>query len=223
MTSRPLRTLAAAGAALAALSTAGVASAQYSYGAPPPRAYYEYDGPRFRSGVNIGGGVISVPGLFTVGNVGIEAQLGVQINNMWAVYAAPTFDVVAGDFGGVAVGGSILAEITIPGAPISLGLGPVFGGIAAFGGVCSSNNSGTVCTGLQDVGGAYYGAKLRFEWHPVIVRYGIRRRAFTIGVDLNLLTGAYGSESANSNSATASASANDFSISPRLWLGYTAF
>jgi hypothetical protein len=224
MTFRPVRTLAAAGAAFAALTTAGVASAQYYYAAPPPPAYMMYDGPRFRGGINLGGGAIIVPGVLNVYNVGLEGQLGVQINNMWAIYAAPTFDVIAGQVGGVAIGGSILAEITFPGTPISVGVGPAFGELAAIGGVCTANSTGTCGNGsVTGVGGAYYGGKVRFEWHPVIVRTGYRRRALTLGLDVNILTGAFGSSTDNANTGTASASVNDFGISPRLWIGYTAF
>jgi hypothetical protein len=225
MTLRLVRTLAATGAAFAALTTAGVASAQYYYAAPPPPAYVMYDGPRFRGGVNLGGGAIFVPGVINVGNVGIEGQLGVQINNQWAVYAAPVFDVIAGAVGGVSFGSSILGEFTFPGVPLSVGAGPTFGWLAAIGGTgCSTDSTGsTACTGVTGVGGAYYGAKLRFEYHPVIVRTGIRRRALTLGLDLNVLTGAFGSSTDNATAGTASASVNDFGVSPRLWIGYTSF
>jgi hypothetical protein len=244
MTFRSIRTLAATGAALAALASAGVASAQgvrvYVAPPPPPRTVYVApapaygpgyapgyvvldDGPRFRGGVNLGGGAIFVPGVINVGNVGIEGQLGVQINNQWAVYAAPVFDVIAGSVGGVAVGSSILAEFTLPGVPLSFGLGPTFGWLAAIGGVCDANSS--TCTGATGVGGAYYGAKLRFEYHPVIVRTGIRRRALTLGLDVNILTGAFGASTDNTTAGTTvtTASVNDFGISPRIWIGYTSF
>ena len=74
----------------------------------------------------------------------------------------------------------------------------------------------------NQAGGAYYGGKVRFEFHPVIVRTGWRRRALTLGVDLDILTGAYGAVS-DSGNGTGTVAVNSFGISPRAFIGYTAF
>jgi hypothetical protein len=218
MNLRPVRTLAAVGAALASLFTAGVASAQYY--APAPAygpAYVAYaDGPRFRGGVNLGGGGLFVPGEVKLGKIGVEGQLGVQINNQWGIYATPSFDILGGDYGGLNVGAAVLVEFTLPGVPLSFGIGPTAGDFVVFGqttcvqGICAAS----------EAGGAYYGAKIRFEVHPVIVRQGWRRRALTIGLDLDVLTGDYGATDTSGGTVVA---ANSFGIAPRIWIGYTAF
>ena len=216
MNLRSFRIPAMLGALLAPLLTAGAASAQnYVYVQPQP--YGVYDGPRFRGGINLGGGGLFVPGVVNLGKVGLEGQLGVQINNQWGIYATPSFDILGGQYGGLNVGASLLVEFTLPGIPLSFGVGPTFGDFVVFGGgscvdgVCSDSTAG---------GGAYYGGKLRFEYHPVIVRSGVRRRALTLGLDLDILTGAYGSADTNGD---ATASVNSFGIAPRVFIGYTAF
>jgi len=218
MISRPVRTLAAAGVALASLFTAGVASAQYYAPAPGYGPRYVYaDGPRFRGGINLGGGGLFVPGEVNLGKIGLEGQLGVQLNNQWAIYATPSFDILGGSYGGLNVGASLLVEFTLPGVPLSFGIGPTAGDFVVFGST-SCDQQGFCAT--SEAGGAYWGGKLRFEVHPVIVRQGWRRRAFTIGLDLDFIRGDYGAVDTSGTTAVATGS---FGISPRVFLGYTAF
>jgi hypothetical protein len=219
MKSRQARTLAASGAVLASLLTAGVASAQY-YAPPPPPGYVEVDGPRFRGGISLNGGALVVPGVVTIGSIGVQGQLGVQINDQWGVYAIPSFDVIIGSLGGIGIGAGVLAEYTFPGLPISLAAGPEAGLFVAIGGSGCDSTVGT----CSAAGGALYGGRLRFEYHPIIVRRGIRRRALTIGADFRFLTGDFGASTVNtSGNGTVSASANSFALSPALFIGYTAF
>jgi hypothetical protein len=220
MKSRQARTLAASGAVLATLLTAGVASAQY-YAPPPPPGYgyVEADGPRFRGGISLNGGALIVPGVVNIGSIGVQGQLGVQINNQWGVYAIPSFDVIVGSLGGIGIGAGVLAEFTFPGLPISLAAGPEAGLFVAIGGSGCDSNVGT----CSSAGGALYGGRLRFEYHPIIVRRGIRRRALTLGADLRFLTGAFGASSVNSSGDGTVSASSSFVISPALFIGYTAF
>lgn len=226
MNSRHVRTLAAAGTLLSSLLVAGVAAAQYpppGYGPPP--VYVEMDGPRFRGGVSLNGGALIVPGVVNIGSIGVQGQLGVQINNQWGIYAIPSFDIIVGHVGGVGIGGGVLAEFTFPGIPISVGAGPeagLFAAIGASSGCGTTGQTGSVCT-TSTAGGALYGARFRFAFHPVIVRQGIRRKAFTIGADLRVLTGAFGATSENSTTVSSAASVNSLALSPAVFIGYTAF
>jgi hypothetical protein len=207
-------------AALAFCTTAlvtGLASAQEYY-----------DGARFRGGVTLGGGPLIIPGVVNIGTVGIQGQIGGQINNNWGVYAIPSFDVIVGQLGGLGLGAGVLADYTFDNVPISVGLGPEVGVFIAFGssgangnGNCDANDS---CTGSA-AGGAFYGARLHFAYYPIIVRRGIHRRALSIGLDMRLLTGAFGATSAtvSNNNETVSASVNSFAVSPVVSVGYAAF
>jgi hypothetical protein len=222
MNSRLARSLAVAGTLSGTLLTAGVASAQYYYPGPPPPRYVEADGPRFRGGVTLNGGVLLVPGVVNIGSIGVQGQLGVQINNNWGVYAMPQFDVIVGKLGGVGVGAGVMGEYTFDQVPISLGLGPEFGLFAAIGASKCTNNTG--CQDFSSAGGATYGGRLRFAFHPVMVRQGIRRKAFSIGLDVRFFTGAFGATNTNANgTATATAAVDSFALAPQVWLGYTAF
>jgi hypothetical protein len=215
------------GALLASLLTTAAASAQeVRVQVGGPGYAQEPDWARFRGGISLEGGALLVPGVVNIGGIGLVSQLGVQINNNWGVYAIPNFDILAGKLAGLSVGAGVLFDYTFDNIPISVGGGPEVGAFVAFGGSgCSNQGDGTACTTISDAGGAFYGARLHFAYYPVIVRYrGLpRRRALSIGFDLRLLEGAFGSASSNAMTATASATANGFAASPMLSIGYTAF
>ena len=229
---RPISLLGAAAALLVPLVVTEVASAQYP--PPPPPGYVAVpppprDGARFRGGVALEGGAFIAPGAVTLGAAGINGQLGVQINNNWGVYALPRFDIVFGSAGGVAIGGGVVGDYTFDNIPISVGLGPEFGVIAAIGGSVSSTGSSTAAA----IGGAFYGATLHFAYHPIMrwSDFAVRRKALSIGVDLHILGGTYGAASETTTcptptgctSGSASASVGHVALAPMITFGYTAF
>jgi hypothetical protein len=208
MNMRPIGVLTALGALLLPLLASAPAAAQP----------FEPDGPRFRGGVSLEGGALVVPGIVSIGAIGVQGQLGGQISNNWAVYGIPTLDVLFGKLGGLGVSAGVLAEYTFTGLPISVGAGPE-AGLFVVVGAAGASGSGTV----SDAGGAFYGARLHFGYHPVIYHAGIRRKALTIGVDLRMLTGAFGAESISQTTVTETAKVNSFAVSPVVSIGYTAF
>jgi hypothetical protein len=214
MTSRYLRSLGAASALLISMLTAATASAQY------PVVIREPDGPRFRGGVNLEGGGLFVPGLVNLGAVGLNSQLGVQINNQWGVYFLPSLDILFGKLSGFSVGAGVLVDWTPPGVPISIGLGPEVGGFVALSDtVCPA---GQVCD-VTGASGAFYGARLHFAYYPVIVRYPWpRRKALAIGADFRFLDGVFGAGSTTPGTVAVEAG-RTFGISPVVYIGYTAF
>jgi hypothetical protein len=189
----------------------------------PPRPAKEPDKPRFRGAFFANGGALLAPGILTLTAIGIQGQLGAQINHQWGVYIAPQFDVVFGSgVGGIQVGGAIMADWTFRDI-FSVGAGFDTSAVAAFGGTIST--SGT--TEVREVGGALYGGRLRFEVYPYCGRgdNGIRRKAFVIGADVRLLGGAIVKLSATAGPGTAGAGAGvgDFVFAPVGFIGYQAF
>ena len=176
---------------------------------PPPAA----DGARFRGGVALEGGSLIVPGIFSVGVIGVQGQLGAQINNNWGVYAVPSFDVVFGKVGGVNLGFAVMVDYTLDDS-LTFGAGVDTDAFAAFGG-----GSGSVTA----AGGTLYGARLHFGWNPALSHdaFKPRRKALTIGVDVRMLGG--GAGFASSSSSSASAGGGTFVLAPMLTIGYNAF
>jgi hypothetical protein len=216
------------GAFLAPLLAASVAAAQYpppppppGYYPPPPYARGEPDGPRFRGGILLEGGLLAVPGVVNVGDIEIQGQLGVQFNNNWGVYLIPGVDIIVGKYNGLGAEIGALFDYTFDNVPISLGAGPEIGGFAAIG----SCQFGTVGCTVGGAGGGFYGGRVRFMYHPILVRSDMnprRRRAFSIGVDVRALYGAFGAESTNAGLLTAAAGYG-FGLAPMVLLGYNAF
>jgi hypothetical protein len=135
---------------------------------------------RFRGGVGLETGAIVVTagadGAVAIGTGGIQGQLGVQINNNWAVYAQPNIDFLfaAGGTFGLNVGGAVLGEYTFSGAPISIGAGPSTGALIAIG------------DGQAFATAPFYGAKVHFAVYPLMNRDdGGRRKALYLALDLN--------------------------------------
>lgn len=187
--------------------------------APPPTPAVEPAAPkpdraRFRGGIGLEAGAVIVPGSYTVGAIGLQAPLGVQINNLIGVYALPNFDVIFGEAGGVQLGAAFIVDFTFD-DQITVGVGPDLSLLAAFGG-----DSGS----LSGVGGALYGARLRFGWSPALSQDPVsaRRKALTIGADLRLLGGAAGKATVNAD-GSGSASASTFALSPMATISYSAF
>ncbi len=182
--------------------------------APPPPE----DGARFRGGIAAEAGALIVPGVVTLGVAGIQGQLGAQINNNFAVYAVPNFDIVFGALGGVNLSFAVMVDYTLD-DNITFGIGPDVGLFAALGG----SAVGTSGTTVSAAAGALYGARLHFSWNPVISHSasGPKRKALAIGADVRLLGGGAGFASSDGTSATASV--GSFVLSPQLTIGYQAF
>lgn len=136
----------------------------------PPRV--ASDGPRFRGGIAVSGGLESVS-VVSGPMVGIDGRLGVQVNDWLAFYAQPhlSFGSLSGDAGGIGIRGATgtlavagLAEITL--------IDRFFAG-AGFGYAVLNNPSGTMF-------------QARLGGYPVMGRKhgGIRRRGLMIGADL---------------------------------------
>jgi hypothetical protein len=192
MNLRPLPILGVISAFLFPFLLSEVASAQQA------------DGVRFRGGVGLEVGGLVVTQVGSLGAIGVQGQLGVQINNNWAVYATPSFDVAFGDGTGVSLGFGALADYTFNDIPIAVGAGPTAGTIVAFG-----NGGG--------VAGAFYGAKAHGAWYPIMARgeNGIRRRALYVALDLSIL--------GFSVSGVDTGGTGIFLISPTASVGYAAF
>lgn len=168
---------------------------------------------RFRWGINAEGGPYVVADEFTLGLAGVNAGIGVQINNMIGIYALPQLDVIFGDVGGVHVGIGALVDFTIADW-FSVGAGPDTGAFLAFGGGDGE---------FSAAGGTMYGARFRAAFFPFLkhAEDSPKRKALAIGVDARLLTGDVGGATVSSNGS--SASATDFVFIPLLTIGYQSF
>jgi hypothetical protein len=183
------------------------------------------DRARFRGGIAGEGGAIIIPtetsagesSTVVLGAVGVQGQIGVQINNLVGVYAVPSLDVLFGEAGGIGVAAAILVDFTIEDM-VSIGVGPDVGAFAAFGIDVGGANSATFA------GGANAGARIHLAVHPVvgIGENGIRRKAFSIGLETRLLGGFSVAGSVDENGDSESG-ATQFVFSPLLTIGYTAF
>jgi hypothetical protein len=216
------------GAFVGSFLGAGVASAQYPPPPPPPPGYYagprgEPDGVRVRGGFLLQGGLLVVPGVVNAGDIELQGQAGVQINNNWGVYFIPGVDFIIGKYTGLGADLGLLFDYTFNNIPISVGGGPEIGGFVAV----SSCQIGTAGCSVGGAGGAFYGARARFMFHPVMVRSDanpIRRKAFTIGLDVRALYGAFGASSTNINTNTGTVVGGyTFGLAPMIFLGYTSF
>ena len=192
------------------LFTASTASAQ------------EKDGGRFRGGVGLEGGAMIVPGGGgSFGLAGVQGQIGYQISNLIGVYAVPNFDIVFGKVGGVNVGAALMVDFT-PTELITVGAGASFADFAAIGG--TSNGTGLATATVA--GGSLYGGRLHLGINPAVSigENGIRRKGLVIGIDVNLLTGPFASETATSGGGlTATVSDRSFVIQPMASISYQAF
>jgi hypothetical protein len=149
-----------------------------------------------------------------LGAVGVSGEIGVQINNLVGLYWVPHFDVLFGSAGGVNFVSALMVDFTFVDDLLTVGVGPDVGFFGAI---------GVSDTSASAIGGANYGGRLRFQVHPVVGdgEDGIRRKAFSIGLDTRLMGGPVGSASAGTDGT--SASVTGFYVQPMLTLGYTAF
>jgi hypothetical protein len=165
------------------------------------------DASRLRYGVALEGGGLVAPGVVDLGFAGIQGQLGVQLDHLIGVYAAPHIDMVSGARAlGIQVGSALLIDFTLAHV-FTVGVGPDIAGFVALG-------------GGEAAGGLLYGARLHLAVNPLvsIAADGIRRRALTIGLDLRLATG--GSAGVLS---TRRAGVGELVAAPMLTIGYQAF
>jgi hypothetical protein len=178
---------------------------------------------RFRGGVALEGGPFIAPGAVTLGQVGVQGQLGVHINRNFGAFAVPRFDIVFGAAGGVAIGFAALGGYHFDDLPIAVGAGPEVGAIAAFGASVSSTGASAAA-----IGGGFFGALLHFAWYPVFKEESNGKRSgLSVGFDLHLLSGTYagGSASVNTTNDTSSeqSSIGHFALSPMVMVGYSSF
>jgi hypothetical protein len=152
--------------------TASIISALTSV---PALAQEASDGARFRWGISAGGGYEKVAG-FSGPMGGVDCRLGVQINDMWAVYAQPHISI-----GSLSTGTG------------SLGIAGLTGtfGVAALGEV-------TFIDRLFAAAGVGYGVlnnpsgfmvQARLGGYPLMGRGedGIRRKGLMLGVDFRTI------------------------------------
>lgn len=192
----------------------GVAAEAVAQEAAPERAAADEDGARFRGGVRGQGGVLIAPDPGeTLPAIGVQGNLGVQVNDLVGVYAAPSMDILFGDVGGVNLAAAVLVDFTFDDT-WQVGVGPDMGVFAAIGGDSNS---------VSGAGGALYGGRLHFAAFPLVGEGedGIRRKGLALGVDLRMLVGDVGFATVSTSGGTASAST--FLLAPMAFIGYEAF
>jgi hypothetical protein len=181
---------------------------------PPPAPPTPRDHARFRGGFALEGGAIIAPGIITLGLAGAQGQLGVQINNLVGIYVVPGFDICFGPLGGINIGSALMVDFTFASNFLTVGVGPNVSFFAAI---------GLQPSGASASAGALYGGRVHLAVNlGGLGDDGVRRKAFVIGMDANLMFGAVGFTSAGSGGATA-AGALQFVLEPILTLGYQAF
>jgi hypothetical protein len=96
------------------------ATAWESQAAPPPGPAGRVDGARFRGGVSLTGGAEFIPGgySYTARRFGVDGRLGVQINHLFGIYAAPHLAFGRATEGGLsAINGTfslpVMGEVTL--------------------------------------------------------------------------------------------------------------
>jgi hypothetical protein len=176
MSQKPaLRRLTFMGALIACLLVAGVASAQRVVvveGGPV------YDGPRLRAGISVGGGGLFLNG-YGVGLVGLDGRIGVQINNLVAVYAQP---YLALGGGGDGVGSSGFLTSVGADAVVDFTLSNVFFlGVGGGGGgfIAPQPTGGTAAGSAEQL-------LFRVGFYPIVARYPrrARRSGLMVGADV---------------------------------------
>jgi hypothetical protein len=195
MKQRALVFLAALGALL--LST-GRASAQ------------EDRGVRLRLGASAEGGPFIVPGVATVGVLGGKGEVGLQLSNIFAVYAAGTGGLVVGKWSGFTYAAAIFLELTFN-HTIQVGAGAELGEFDASG------------DGIEAIG-TLRGGRIHVAWCPSCSpENGKLRQGFTVGVDVRLLGGPADFFAGESPLPMTSTAGSPFIVSPMLSIGYLLF
>lgn len=174
------------------------------------------DEARFRGAIAGVGGLLVDPAEASVlGMLGLQGELGVQIDDLTGIVFIPGFGYVLGDLDGAYGTAGILVDFTFDHF-FTFGLGPQVLGFAA------GDASGTA---VSVAAGAFYGGLVRFAFHPVL-GYGQegRRKALTIGLDVRLLAGPRVITDVNaSGPARLAGDLDAFILSPVFTVGYTAF
>jgi len=164
-------------AALAAcILTASVASAQRVVvveGGPV------YDGPRLRAGISLGGGGLFLNN-YGVGLVGVDGRIGVQINNLIAVYGQPYLALGGGGAGvgssgfGTILGADAVVDFTLSNF-LFFGVG---GGAGAF--IAPTAGGGGTNAGSAEQ------LLFRVGIYPIVARYPrrARRSGLMVGADI---------------------------------------
>jgi len=85
---------------------ASFARAQDAAAAPPAATAVAHDGPRFRGGISLGGGMEKVS-VVSGGMYGLDGRLGLQLNDLLGFYLQPhlSFGSLSGDAGGTGIRG----------------------------------------------------------------------------------------------------------------------
>lgn len=206
MRKRPIVALTVLSAALLAALSAGTASAQTRVRDHRDRDW-DRDGARLRYGVALEGGGLFAPGVADLGFIGLQGQLGVQFNNLFAIYAAPNLDFVSGwRESGFQVGGALLADFTIFHV-FTVGIGPELEGFVVGG-------DGDMAAGV------HLGARLHLAVNLLVKvdRREARRQALMIGLDLRLVSGGAAGELSGRGPSAA-----ELVAGPTLMIGYQAF
>jgi hypothetical protein len=161
------------------------------------------DGPRLRGAIAGEGGffILAKHPTLEMGAAGLHGEIGVQIDDRFAVYALPSVDLYFGSGGLLAFGLAALGDFTISDA-FSVGIGPAIESALYAGGGASGAFS-------------FYGGRLHLAYYPVVWRAAgrPRRRALAIGADLKVFANVNFQQGAGSSAA----------LLPMLTLGYQAF
>ena len=166
------------GAPPVAASTPAASPAQAAEGAEPEAK----DGLRFRGGISLGGGLEKVS-IVSGPMVGVDGRLGVQVNNLLAIYAQPhlSFGSLSASAGGTTVSGATGTFAVAAMADVTL-IDHLFVG-AGFGYGILNNPKGPMF-------------QARLGGYPLMTRgeNGIRRKGLMIGGDFRsiFITGATG-------------------------------
>ena len=174
------------------------------------------DEARFRGAIAGAGGLLIDPAEASVlGMLGLQAELGVQVDDLTGIVFIPGFGYILGDLDGAYATAGILVDFTFDDF-FTFGVGPQLLGFAA------GDVSGSAASVAA---GAFYGGLVRFAFHPVL-GYGQegRRKALTIGLDVRLLAGPRVITDADADGPARLAGDLDaFILSPVFTVGYTAF
>ena len=186
-----------------------------------PRPYYrqrEYvsaDVSRFRGGIALEGGVLAVPREnLNFGLIGVQGQLGVQVNNQFGIYAVPSFDIGIGHSVGGNIAGALMFDLTAADF-FTFGVGPDVG-------VFLVGNDDDYYHGSSTAAGAVYGGRVHLAINPIVARSYGRRTGLTIGLDTRFLGGAVGT-ARNSNTVDVSSNYTGFIVQPMLTIGFQTF
>lgn len=155
----------------------------------------------------------------TAGVSGVRGQLGVQINDLVGIYAAPFFDIMFGDVGGVSIGSALMVDFTLMDNFLTVGGGAAVGAFLGLG----ADTSGTTGT-VSGLAGAGMGGRIRVAVNPIVKRGldGVRRKALTIAASMDILSGGAADGTAGTD-GSASGGASSVILSPTVSIAYQAF